>query len=107
MVYDIVFYTIRNRHPLERFILSTQKPTQAKIVRSLELIRSYGPRIGMPHVKKINSKLYELRIRGQQEVRLLFSCSGKKIIFLHGFIKKSSKTPRPDIKIAENRLTAI
>ncbi len=73
------------------FIRSTEKPTQAKILRSLDLVGKYGLNVGMPHIKKMTKNLFELRVRGKQEVRLFFSTEGDKILFLHGFIKRQIK----------------
>jgi len=107
MSYNLIFYTTHSTNAIEKFILSTEKYTQAKILRSLDLVEKFGSRVGMPHVKKITKDLYELRIRGKQEVRLLFSQQGRNIYFLHGFLKKSNKIPRNDIETALKRLTLV
>ncbi|MDO9287450.1 MAG: type II toxin-antitoxin system RelE/ParE family toxin [Thermodesulfovibrionales bacterium] len=48
----------------------------------------------------------ELRIKDRQgAVRILyFTYSGKRFILLHGFIKKTEKTPEREIEIAEKRM---
>lgn len=63
--------------------------------------------IGMPYVKKIRADLYELRVRGKEETRFLFTVSKKTITVLHGFKKKRNKIPQKEIKIALKRLTLI
>jgi len=61
----------------------------------------------MPHVKKVSRLLYELRVRGEQEVRIFFTIQDEKVFFIHGFIKKTQKTPRWEIEIAEKRLPPL
>jgi phage-related protein len=85
------------------FIKKLEKKTQAKIVRGINLLEQYGTDVGMPHVKRITHDLYELRIRGQQEVRLFFGIKHNAIFFLHGFIKKAQKTPEYEIETARKR----
>ena len=54
----------------------------------------------MPHSKKITGDLFELRIRGRQEIRILYTFYRSQIILLHGFIKKTPKIPPKELKIA-------
>ena len=61
------------------------------MLRAIELIEQYGQYLGMPHVKKVTSVLYELRIRGKQEVRIFFIIKAGSALLLHGFVKKSQK----------------
>lgn len=92
---------------VKAFIKILEKQTQSKILRGIELIEKYGPRVGMPHVKKITATLYELRTRGQQEVRILYSIRHGTAILLHGFVKKTQKTPQREIETAEKRLMVL
>lgn len=89
------------------FVYLNSKITQAKIFHAFELVQKYGTQIGMPHVKRLKKDLYELRIKGTQECRLIFTISKNRIIFLHGFLKKSNKTPSRDLDLAQKRLTLI
>jgi len=61
----------------------------------------------MPYSKQILRKLYELRIRGQQEVRIFYCFHQGQAVILHSFIKKTQKTPRKEIKIALNRIYVL
>jgi len=53
---------------LEKFISSLEKPTIAKVLRTIDLLESFGHLLGMPHSKKVSPHLFELRIRGKQEI---------------------------------------
>jgi len=69
----------------------------------------FGSDLGMPHTKFIGEGLIELRIKSKEGIARVFYCTliGKKIVMLHLFIKKSSKTPKKEIKIARNRMKEV
>lgn len=92
---------------IRTFIKTLEKSTQSKVVRGIELIEQYGQNLGTPHVKKITVSLYELRTRGQQEVRIFYSIREGKAMLIHGFIKKTQKTPKREIETAEKRLKGL
>jgi len=59
-----------------------------------------------PYTKQVKGKIRELRVkdnRGAVGV-LYFTFTGKRFILLHGFMKKTDKTPERDIEIAEKRM---
>jgi len=74
-----------------------------KLLRSFILLEKYGHTLGMPHVKLLEQGLCELRIRGQQEIRIFFVFRHDKIVALHGFIKKTQKTPKGELETARKR----
>lgn len=86
------------------FVPTLQKPTQAKILRQLDLLEQYGHHLGPPHVKQLRKDLYELRVRGKQEVRLLFTFRESICYVLHAFVKKTQRTPVREISTALGRM---
>jgi len=92
---------------LEKFIKSLQKPTIAKVLRTIDLLEKFGQRLGPPHTKKISAHLFELRVAGKQEVRIFYSFHESQIFLLHGFIKKSRKIPQKEIKITSQKLKQL
>lgn len=103
----IVFESERGEKPVEEFIKSQQSSTQSKITHLVDMLAKYGPTLGMPHVKKLGQSLYELRIRGKDEIRIFFTFKSQDIYLLHGFKKKSQKTPQKEIDIALKRMKLI
>lgn len=85
---------------LEKFIKSLEKPTIAKMLRIIDLLEKFGHNLGLPHSKKVCGQLYELRIRGAQEVRIFYIFRKSRTFLLHGFIKKSQRIPRREIRVA-------
>lgn len=98
---------IRIDKTLQEFIESLEKPTIARTLRAIDLLETFGHRLGMPHSKKITPGLFELRIRGTQEIRIFYTFYKQKIVLLHGIIKKSNKIPSREIEIAIKKLDAL
>lgn len=92
---------------LREYIYSFDKPTISKFTRLTDLLEEYGEKLGMPYSKKIQTNLYELRIRGQQEIRVFYCFHQNKIVFVHAIIKKSRKTPLQDIKTSLARIKLL
>lgn len=99
----IVFESNRGEKFVEEFIKSQQPQTVGKISNLIDLLEKHGSNLGMPHTKKLTATLYELRIRGKQEIRIIYSLKGKNIYLLHAFKKQTPKTPRKEIDIASKR----
>lgn len=99
----LLFESYRGEKPIEVFIKKQTPPTQAKILHQVELLQTYGVQLGMPHSKNLGNKIYELRIRGQEEIRILYFFRKQTIILLHSFKKKTQKTPKKELMIAIKR----
>ena len=57
-------------------------------------------------VRHLDGKLWELRRESNTNIfRLIYAIvPDRKILFLHGFQKKTQKTPRPGLETAQRRL---
>lgn len=92
---------------IEKFIKSLERKTIAKVLRTIDLLEKFGSHLGMPHSKKIANHLFELRVRGMQEVRIIYSFYKSTIVLLHGFIKKSPKIPQKELRMAKQKLNQL
>src|SRR6266403_640353 len=99
MAFRIIMYETPSGQPvLQNFINSIQKETRSKIYRQIDLLEEYGPQLGMPHSKPMSGGLYELRVRGKQEVRVFYVFAVENNVYLlHGFQKKSQDTPKKEL----------
>lgn len=101
------FQNARGDYPVKDFIKEQDQPTAAKISSYIELLKTDGPYLKPPYMKKLQDKLYELRISGKIAVRLLYTIKGGEYYLLHAFKKKTRKTPAREIKIALDRIREI
>ena len=107
-VWEIIYYEqVSGSNPVRDFIQSLPLKAQAKIARSLDFLATYNIHIGPPHVKKLcGTPLWELRLLGGDNIRILYvTVLMRSFLLLHGFEKKTNKTPRKEMKLAITRLS--
>ncbi len=94
---------------VERFILELSPGLAAKYFRLTDLILEFGANLGLPHTRAMSDGLFELRIQGPEGIARVFYCTrvGKRVVMLHGFVKKSQKTPPKELKTARRRMFEV
>ena len=95
---------------VEAELLSLPKDMQARFLRISELLETFGPqRVGLPHVRPLGEKLWEMRLSGREGIgRAIYTAAaGRRLVVLHAFVKKTQKTPRSAIDLALKRLKEI
>ena len=103
MEYVLDFYKKENGEcPVEIFIDSLDIKLQAKVLRAMNMLKTYGNTLREPYSKLLRDGIFELRTSfGSDTVRLLyFFSSGRIIVLTNGFVKKTQKTPRSEIEMA-------
>lgn len=103
----VAFESLRGEKPIEEFLQNLESKAQSKMIQLVDLLASHGPYLGMPYAKKITRNIYELRARGREEVRVFYGFKGQAIYLLHGFRKKTQKTPQKEIDIATKRFSTL
>ena len=94
---------------VEADTLSFPAKILAKMLHIFEMIEEHGPNLGKPYTDAFGEGLFEVRAKGAEGIGRSFFCyaSGKKIITLHSFVKKTQKTPQKEIEIALKRKKEI
>ena len=106
-MWDIIFYEKEDGTiPVRDFLDSLPIKHHAKALRDIDVLEEYGTRLTEPNVKHIKDKLWELRIKSASDISRIFYfvAVGKSIVLLHGFVKKTQKTPNREIETANNYL---
>ncbi len=83
---------------------------QARFLRLAERIRLAGlERLGEPHVKHLEGKLWEMRLTGRDGIAraLYVTAVGRRVVVVRAFVKKTQKTPRAEIELALRRAKEI
>ena len=93
-------------HPSKRFSIACRQMIGPGSSERSKCYRSFGLQLSLPYVKHLENKLWELRVQaGRKAYRVIyFAWTGQRFILLHAFLKKSAKTPRQELAIAESRL---
>lgn len=88
-----------NRCPVIDFFDSRTKTEMVYIDNAVDRLEEYGDKLDRPYIGYLRDKIWELRIkiRNKQYRILFFFFEGNKIIFTHGFPKKTRKVPDSEI----------
>lgn len=105
--WQVEFYELEDgRSPLLDWYSEQNAKVQAKFARIFDLLEEHGTAVKYPYVDSItDTKLFEMRVEQQTNIYriLYFACTGRRFILLHGFQKKTQKTPKRYIDMAESR----
>ena len=101
------FRTEGGREPAREWLLSLPRAERKIIGDDIKTVQ-FGWPLGMPLVRKLDRGLWEVRSRLPNRIaRILFTASAGRMVILHGFIKKSQKTPADDLAVAGGRLRLL
>jgi phage-related protein len=105
--WKIEFYQSPNGNPVVYdWFLNQETQVKARLAQIFDLLQDKGTLVGMPYVRPIvNTKLYEIRVERSTNIYRIFyfAYTGQRFILLHGFQKKTQKTPKKEIELAEKR----
>jgi len=104
-VLKVVFYRSEaGNEPVREWLKDLHRDDKRQIGEDIKTAQLGWP-LGMPLIKKIDKDLWEVRTRLSDGIaRVFFTVDGEYMILLHGFIKKSQKTPQNELKAALSRL---
>lgn len=86
------------------------KDLRARLVRVTTLIESVGLE-ALPHdtVKHLEGKLWEIRVKASSGISraIYVTASGRRVVILRAFVKKTQKTPQRELEIARIRAKEV
>jgi phage-related protein len=101
------FRTAADREPVREWLRSLPREERRIIGEDIKTVQ-FGWPLGMPLVRKLDKGLWEVRSRlPNRFARVIFTTGEGRMILLHGFIKKSQKTPPDDLELAKTRLRLL
>lgn len=92
--------------PVRAFLATLDRKTLTRFDWSIEQLKILNVYAHEPLVKHIDGKLWELRRASNGNIYrvMYFFFTGRKIVFVHGFQKKTQKTPQREIETAQKRM---
>ncbi len=105
MTYSIEFFNAAVQAEVERWPAGIN----ASFTRIAEQMVESGPNLGLPYTRPFGDGLFEIRARGAEGIGRALFCIliGRRIVILHGFIKKTQQTPPNELKTARKRLKEV
>lgn len=104
IVLTVRFYrTADGKEPVREWLVGMGKPNKTIIGADIKTTQIGWP-LGMPLVRKMDPGLWEVRSHIPEGIaRVMFTVKDATMVLLHGFVKKSHKTPASDLKLAKQR----
>jgi phage-related protein len=105
---QVFFYrTAMGSEPVREWLKALPAEERKIVGDDLKTVQ-FGWPLGMPLIRKLEADLWEVRCRLPSRIaRVIFTVDGNTMVLLHGFIKKSQKTPVEDLRLARQRLNAL
>ncbi|NIJ41429.1 phage-related protein [Parvibaculum indicum] len=100
-----IFYrTGRGAEPVRDWLKGLNKADRLLIGADIKTVE-FGWPIGMPTCRPLGDGLHEVRtnLTNGRIARVIFFVRRGKMVLVHGFIKKTQKTPKPDLDLARKR----
>ena len=99
------FYaTAGGNEPVREWLLKLDGESRRVIGTDIATVE-FGWPVDMPLTRSLGTGLHEIRSRisGRRIARVIFVIHDNRLVLLHGFVKKTKKTPKADIDIARRR----
>jgi phage-related protein len=108
MKLKVVFYkSPSGNEPVRDWLKALSIEDKKMIGEDIKTVQ-FGWPLGMPLVRKLETGLWEIRVNLRGRIaRVLVTVEGNMMVLLHGFIKKSQKTPLYDLELARERLAKL
>lgn len=108
LVLDVRFYSTKaGTEPVRDWLRSLDDKVRKIIGDDIKTVQMGWP-LGMPLVGNLEPGLWEVRINVPDGIaRVLFATEGQTMILLHGFIKKTQRTPKQDLELARKRMKEV
>ena len=103
----IFFKSDSGRQPAREWLRDLDRDSRIIIGEDIKTLQ-FGWPIGMPLARKLSANIWELRPRLAFGIaRTFFTIYDHKIVLLHGFVKKTQKTPPNELATTKRRLTKL
>lgn len=104
----VVFFRLDSgREPVREWLRDMSRDNRKTLGEDIKTLQ-FGWPVGMPLARKMDVDLWELRSTISSGIaRTFFTVHQKKIVLLHGFVKKSQKTPSNELATAKRRLNKL
>jgi len=102
------FETGSGNWPVREWLLALDQEDRRVIGYDIATAEFAWP-VGMPLCRSLGTGLWEIRsnISSGRIARVIFAVVDEQMVLLHGFVKKTRKTPRSDLDLALTRKKEI
>ena len=103
----LFFRTAAGAEPVREWLKALAREDRKVIGEDVKTVQ-FGWPLGMPLIRKLDPELWEVRSHLKGRIaRVFFTVQGEVMVLLHGFVKKSQKTPAAELRTAKRRLAQL
>lgn len=102
------YQNVNGKMPLRDWLLRQSREDRRIIGKDIQKVE-FGWPIGLPYCRSLGHGLWEVRnnISEGRIARIIFFIHHNRMVLLHGFIKKTQKTPDKDLALAVKRMKEV
>ena len=102
------FESAGGRQPVREWLLMLSTEDRKLVGRDIQKVE-FGWPLGMPYCRSLSDGLWEVRsdLTDGKIGRVIFCVSRSRMVLLHGFLKKTQKTPPQDLRLALKRMKEL
>ena len=103
----VFFRTEAGNEPVREWLCGLVREDRKTLGEDIKTVQ-FGWPLGMPLIRKLATGLWEVRSYISTGIaRVMFTVDGQTMVLLHGFQKKSQRTPPADLMTAKRRLAQL
>lgn len=104
----VFFATAAGTEPVREWLRDLPEDDRRAVEQDLMRLQWRWP-VGMPLCRSLGRGLWEVRssLPSERIARVIFCQHGAALVALHGFIKKTQKTPAGDMELARSRMQEL
>jgi phage-related protein len=106
VTWSFVFVNVEAQAELD----ALPRDVRASFERIVRLVQAVGlERVHEPYIKHIEGAIWEMRLRGRDGIAraLYVTATGRRVVILRVFTKKTQKTSRREIELARRRAEEV
>lgn len=106
MTWSFVFVNAKARAELD----ALPPDVRASFERIVRLVEAFGlERVREPYIRHVAGPIWEMRLRGRDGIAraLYMTATGRRMVILRAFVKKTQRTPRREIELARRRIEEV
>ena len=95
--------------PVKAFLDGLSAPAKAKVYAALGMLATEGNQLRLPRSRPLRGGLFEMRIAHDEGPFRIIYCfwPGRRIVLLHGFVKRTEQIPTQDLDLAAARMARL
>jgi len=99
------YRTKQGNRPVRDFLMKLSEDARAKVTAALTMLARLGNQLQMPLSRAMGGGLFEIRVKHPDGPFRFLYCFRpvRRVVLLHGFTKRTEKTPKKDLDLAKER----